>query len=206
MKRFAILTILAAFILTPAALAKDGDKRGRTVIVRDGRVMDVDEWDLTAGKRAFLGVSPVDLTADLREHYTTRDSGILVGEVEDNSPAQKAGLQVGDIIVSIDGKDIVSSSDLRRTLRGKKDGDTARIDILRGKNRQTVVATLVERDFGGMFRGGDFDALQKRLTTTFNSPEWRASVERLGRTDCVELQTRIKDLETRLKDLEKKLK
>ena len=207
MKRFVILTILAALVLAPAALAKDGEKRGRTIVVRDGRVMDFDEWGAFAGgKRAFLGVSAIDLTEDLREHYNpTRDAGVLVGEVEDNSPAQKAGLQVGDIIVAIDGKDIVSSGDLRRTLRDKKEGDTARIDILRGKNKQTVVATLVERDFG-LLRGGDFGELQKRLNTTFNSPEWRASVERLGRTDCAELQTKIRDLESRLKDLEKKLK
>jgi membrane-associated protease RseP (regulator of RpoE activity) len=206
MKRFLIFLILASIVLAPAVLAKD---KPRTIIVRDGQLLDFDEgWgEFAAGKRAFLGVSAINLTEELRELYVTdRDAGVLVGDVEANSPAAKAGLRVGDIIVAIDGKDIVSSADLRRTLRGKKEGDTARIDVVRNKSRQTVVATLVERDFGGLFAAGDMAELQKRLNTTFNSPEWRARVERLPRlSDCGELQSRIRELETRLKDLEKKL-
>lgn len=206
MKRILILLILTSIVIAPAVLAKDS--KSRTIIVRDGQLLDFDDgWELAGGKRAFLGVSPINLTEELRELYVTdRNAGILVGEVEADSPAAKAGIRVGDIIVAIDGKDIVTSSDLRRTLRGKKDGDTARIDVVRNKSRQTVVATLVERDFGGLFAAGDMAELQKRLNTTFNSPEWRARVERLPRlSDCGELQSRIRELETRLKDLEKKL-
>jgi membrane-associated protease RseP (regulator of RpoE activity) len=215
MKRALTLILLAAFAVAPAAFADDkpGTPVRRTVLVRDGKVLELD-GELLAGKRMFLGISPLDLTPQLRDHFgAEKDSGILIAEVEPNSPAAKAGLKVGDIIVALDGKDVASSGDLRRSLNAKKDGDTVRIDVLRGRSRQTLVATLVERDFPGlfregeMFRQGDMKELQKQLNTTFNSPEWKARVDRLRPLggDCGDLQSRIRDLETRLKDLEKRL-
>jgi membrane-associated protease RseP (regulator of RpoE activity) len=208
MKRTLILTLLAALTVTSAAFAEDkSDSRiTRTVVVRDGKVLELEPGELFGGKRAFLGVSLLDLTPELRDHFgASKDAGVLVSEVEANSPAAKAGLKVGDLVLGIDGKDIDSSSDLRRSLRDKKDGDTIRIDILRGRSRQTVVATLAEREGTLFFRQGDMDELQKRLNTTFNSPEWKARVEGLRTIDCGDFQTRIRDLETRLKELEKKL-
>ncbi|HEY0144410.1 MAG TPA: PDZ domain-containing protein [Thermoanaerobaculia bacterium] len=218
MKRLLTFTLLAALAFpalaqtaprTPRTPRPDGDERTRTIVVRDGRVVDLHPGDLlVAGKRVFLGVSPIEMTSELREHYgSTKDTGVLIGEVEANSPAGKAGVRVGDILIAIDGADVHSYGDIRKALRDKKAGDTVRVDVLRNKNRQTVVVTLAEREFPGMLRTGDLEQLEKRLNTTFNSPEWKASVERLGRLggDCGELQSRIKELETRLKDLEKKL-
>jgi membrane-associated protease RseP (regulator of RpoE activity) len=198
MKRALILILLSAFAVAPAAFADDkpGTPVRRTVLVRDGKVLELD-GELLAGKRMFLGISPLDLTPQLRDHFgAEKDSGILIAEVEPNSPAAKAGLKVGDIIVALDGKDVASSGDLRRSLNAKKDGDTVRIDVLRGRSRQTLVATLVERDFPGLFkqseffRQGDMEALQKQLNTTFNSPEWKARVDRLRPLggDCGDLQ------------------
>jgi membrane-associated protease RseP (regulator of RpoE activity) len=208
MKRILIVTLLAALTAAPAAFGEDKpDSRiVRTVIVRDGKVLEMDPGELLAGKRAFLGVSLLDLSAELRDYFgASKDAGVLVSEVEANSPAAKAGLKVGDIVLSVDGKEVDSSADLRRTLRDKKEGDTVRIDVLRGRSRQTVVATVAERDFSALFPRGNMDELQKRLNTTMNSPEWKARVDSMRFTDCGELQTRIRDLETRLKDLEKKL-
>ena len=208
MKRILILTLLGALTVTSAALAEDkSDARiTRTVVVRDGKVLELEPGELLGGKHAFLGVSLLDLTPELRDHFGAgKDAGVLISEVQANSPAAKAGLKVGDLVLGIDGKDIDSSSDLRRSLRDKKDGDTIRIDVLRGRSRQTVVATLAEREGSLFFRQGDMEELQKRLDTTFNSPEWKARVDRFRTVDCGDFQTRIRDLETRLKELEKKL-
>lgn len=210
MKRALILTLLTAIALAPAALAEDkNDPRiTRTVVVRDGRILELEPGELLAGKHAFLGVSLVDLTEELRSHFgAEKSAGVLVSDVEANSPAAKAGLKVGDIVLTVDGKDVATSGDVRRALRAKKDGDTARIDILRGRNRQTVVATVVERAFPGLFRPADMADLEKRLNTKFNSPEWKARVDGMSLlgADCGELQSRIRDLESRLKDLEKRL-
>jgi predicted metalloprotease with PDZ domain len=206
------LISLALLLTATTALFAEPGPTKRTIVIRDGKVVsnttegdprnlpEVFRFDseLFGGKRAYLGVSLLDLTDELREHFgAPKDSGLLVSSVADDSPANKAGIRTGDIIVSVDGKDIDSSSDLRRELREKKDGDTVRLEVLRGRSRQTVIATVVERE-GPQFPGMDFEGLRR-----FTGPEWKGRVETLG--DCATLQGRIKELETRLRDLEKKL-
>ena len=98
----------------------------RTIVIRDGKVVSNSEGPLVEGfrldadwfgKRAHLGVSLVDLTDELREHFgAPKDAGLLVSSVEDGSPADKSGIQTGDIIVAIDGKDVQSTYVLRSAL------------------------------------------------------------------------------------------
>jgi predicted metalloprotease with PDZ domain len=200
--------LIISITLLIAATSAFAQAKTRTIVVKDGKVIEssgnLGFDDLLAGKRAFLGVNLTDLSSELREYFgAPKDSGVLIASVEDNSPAEKAGLRVGDIVVAVDGKDIDSTWDLRTALRDKKDGDTARIEVLRGRNRQTLVATLVEREFGPRIRVGNLTDLGARLGETFNSPEWHARVERLQ--NCDELQAKIKELEARMRDLEKKL-
>jgi membrane-associated protease RseP (regulator of RpoE activity) len=171
--------------------------------VRDGKVItdpvELRGFDsvLFGGPRAFLGVSLTNLSPELREHFgAPKDAGVIVESIQKDSPAEKAGVRVGDIVLSVDGDDVASSSDLRKALVEKKDGDSVRIEVLRGRARQTLVATVKHREAPRLLA---LDELQGVV----GSPEFRARIERLG--NCGELQTRIKDLETRLKDLEKKL-
>ena len=202
-KLIALALVVAA---TPLFAQVVPAPRRQTVVIRDGKVVSgdpatVEFLDFLPGKRAYLGVTLVDLTSELREHYgTPKNAGVLVGSVEDGSPADKAGVRVGDIITAVDGEEITSSFELRKALREKKDGDSVRIEALRGRTRQTFVASVIEKDgpsMPGVIPG--MEGLRERI----NSPEWRARVATLG--DCGTLQSRIKDLETRLKDLEKKL-
>jgi membrane-associated protease RseP (regulator of RpoE activity) len=201
------LLVLACLLSTTAAFAEAPVRR--TIVVRDGKVIsnntsgsiNIDlERELFGGTRAYLGVSLLDLTPELRDHMGgPKASGILVSAVEDGSPAEKAGIRVGDILLSVDGADVASASELRRELRDKKEGDTARLELQRGKSRQTVVATVTERENGPVIFTRDVDGLRPQL----NNPEWKARIDSLG--DCGSLQNRIKELETRLKDLERKL-
>jgi membrane-associated protease RseP (regulator of RpoE activity) len=206
-----ILTVALSLFITTALAAQTPPSpraRTRTIVVKDGKVITSDgeaipfRHELLGGKRAHLGVSLVDLTPELRDHYgASKDAGVLVGAVEDGSPADKAGVRVGDIILSVDGKEVDSSMDLRLGLSEKKEGDTVRIEVLRGRSRQALVATVVEREGVRFLHGSEWRDLPGML----DSPEWRARFESMTPGNCNDLQTRIKDLEGRLKELEKKL-
>lgn len=187
----------------------------KTIIIKDGQMivdgkkvdmpMHLDEHviqipSFDVGKRAWLGVTLIDLTPELREHYgAPKDAGVLVSSVAPDSPAAKAGVRVGDIVLSIDGVGAKGSRDIRKPLREKKEGDSVRLELLRGRARQTVVAGLVERE-GIPMAMPQIEELRTRL----NSPEWRARLERIG-PDCEKLEQRMKELELRLKELDRKL-
>lgn len=206
MKLRSILTLLLLIVFTTAAFAQQPKTGRRTVIVKDGKVVtdefrelvDVMPFEHLFGKRAYLGVSLIDLTDELREHYgATKNAGILVGSIEENGPAAKAGVRVGDIVLSIDGKEVESSSDLRKAMADKKEGDSVRIEVLRGRSRQTIVATVDEREGARAFRVGEMEMLR-------DIPEMRAA-RITALPNCVELQSKLKELETKMKELEKKL-
>ncbi len=92
-----------------------------------------------ASRQIGVGVSP--LNKQLGEYFGVQEGkGLLVNNVRENSPAAKAGLKAGDVIVEADGKTIETMSDLIRLVNDKKDGDVS-LTIVRNKNRQTVRVT-----------------------------------------------------------------
>ena len=74
--------------------------------------------------------------------------GVVVTPVT-GSPAEKAGIKAGDIVVAIDGKKVETQSDLRRELFRKKPGDTVNVEVVREGKRLTFPVTLIELR-GGM--------------------------------------------------------
>ena len=107
------------------------------------------------GRRGFIGVRLIEISDDLRKHYgASADAGVLVSEVEADSPAAKAGIQVGDIITQADGDRVDSTWDLSRAVREKKTGDKVRLQVLRDRRTQDVTVTLEEREgHEGRIRG-----------------------------------------------------
>ncbi len=206
-----LFTLAVAVLVTASAFAEKPIRR--TVIIKDGKVITDNAEPIElggilgdlgglGGKRAYLGVSLVDISPELREHLgASKDAGVLVESVADDSPAEKAGVKVGDVITAVDGKDVRSSSDLRAALRDKKDGDSVRVEVQRNRGRSTLVATLIEKEGPRILLRSDLGDLSKRI----GDGQWTARVESIGGGDCDELRGRIKDLESRLKELEKKL-
>jgi serine protease Do len=72
------------------------------------------------------------------------DHGVIVQEVQPGGPAATAGIEANDIIVGIDGREIRSINDLRRSLFEKQPGDRVRVEVVRGSRRQTFTVTLTE--------------------------------------------------------------
>ena len=94
----------------------------------------------------FIGVRPIEMTPELRQHFgAPKDAGILVGSVEPDGPAAKAGVQVGDIVTRVDGDRIDSVRGLVRTVRHKKDGDKVTVEVLRDRAAKSLTVVVVER-------------------------------------------------------------
>jgi len=97
-------------------------------------------WRSGSGRR--IGVGVTTLTKQLSEYFGV-DGGVMINEVRSDSPAVKAGLKAGDIIIEADGKAVKSEVDLIRAIGEKKEGDVS-LTIVRDKNRQTIRVTPEE--------------------------------------------------------------
>ncbi|HEX8286582.1 MAG TPA: PDZ domain-containing protein [Pyrinomonadaceae bacterium] len=102
-----------------------------------------------------IGASVSTLTKQLGDYFGVAEGkGLLINNVRENSPAAKAGLRAGDVIVQVDGKEVKGNLDLIRTLNEKKEGDVT-LTIIRDRNRQTVRVTP-EVSKGEQFNFGEY--------------------------------------------------
>ncbi|EPX55521.1 HtrA protease/chaperone protein [Cystobacter fuscus DSM 2262] len=96
--------------------------------------------------RAWLGIGIQDLDEDLaRALQLPVKEGAVVNQVNDNSPAGRAGVKMDDVIVSIDGQKVGSGSSLTRSVALKKPGSTSALDVFREGKRQTIKVQLGTR-------------------------------------------------------------
>ncbi len=95
--------------------------------------------------RPWLGVIlyTVDQFAVLRYDLTV-EQGVLITEVVPNSPAAIAGVAAGDVIVSLNGKEIVTAEELIRAIHTSKIGQTVEITFWRGDTKNTTEVTLAQ--------------------------------------------------------------
>jgi S1-C subfamily serine protease len=93
--------------------------------------------------RAYLGVSVVPITQSLAATYNLPvDHGVGIQQVQSGGPADKAGLQAGDIIVKIDGTDVNTSGDLFGFLAQHQAGEKVTVSYYRGNSSQSADVTL----------------------------------------------------------------
>jgi serine protease Do len=96
-------------------------------------------------RRGWLGVFIQEITPDIAESLgLDNEAGALVSTVNENSPAQAAGLEPGDVIVSFDGKMIDKMRDLPRIVAETEIGKTVRVEVVRNGNSIDVQVTLGE--------------------------------------------------------------
>jgi C-terminal processing protease CtpA/Prc len=92
-----------------------------------------------------LGISIQNLTNALKEALNyDRDVGVLVNDVEEDSPAQRAGIQEGDIIIEYNGEKIVNTRSLTRNVRASQPGDEVDILVVRKGRERHLMATIGE--------------------------------------------------------------
>jgi S1-C subfamily serine protease len=106
-------------------------------LVRHGRV-----------RRAYIGVAAQQFTLSRRRRHAAglaQESAVIVATVEPGSPAERAGLVSGDIILTLDGLAVTGADDLIRMLAGEKIGRKVDIEILHSGSRRTLSLMPDER-------------------------------------------------------------
>jgi serine protease Do len=95
--------------------------------------------------RGRIGVGIQNVTKDLADSLGLgKAAGAAISNVEDGSPASKAGLEVGDVILKIDGRPVDGSADLSRTIRALKPGTKINLSVWRGGKPKDVTVTVAE--------------------------------------------------------------
>lgn len=95
--------------------------------------------------RGWLGIGIQEITKDLAESFGMKStSGALVAGVEKGSPAEKGGLEAGDVVVKFDGKPVTTSVDLPRIVGTTKPGRQVPVEVLRKGSTKMLNVTLGE--------------------------------------------------------------
>ncbi len=118
--------------------------RGNGMVVLEGA--EGKPLMLPLGHRGYLGVHVAALTPELRVHLGgVGDRGVLVARVMAESPAERAGLAVGDLLLEVDDEPVEIDWDLKRLIAPKQGGDPVRLTIVRDGARWVLEAQLESR-------------------------------------------------------------
>ena len=143
--------------INTAIISRSGGNQGVGFAVPINMARNVLERLVSGGKitRGYLGIIPQDIDAGLAKQFNLPDqNGALVGDVSPDAPAAKAGLKSGDVILSVNGKDITGEENLRVTISQLAPGSQATLKIFRNGLNKTVVVTLGELTGGEAAIGG----------------------------------------------------
>lgn len=102
---------------------------------------------LLEGLGSSIGVSVADVAAD-DAVKGVEGGGVRVTVVGENTPASRAGVRTGDVVVEFDGERIRSARQFARVVRETRPGRAVRVAVVRGGNRETLDVTPESREFG----------------------------------------------------------
>ncbi|HEX6478973.1 MAG TPA: trypsin-like peptidase domain-containing protein [Ktedonobacteraceae bacterium] len=97
-------------------------------------------------KRGYLGISSQQVQLPTAQRAgRTQEQGLLIVKVDDNSPAQKGGILLGDILVALDGQAIDDAEELRVLLSSNRVDKTIPVEVIRGGKLETLQVTVGQR-------------------------------------------------------------
>jgi serine protease Do len=172
--------------MNSAILSRSGGSQGIGFAIPTAMAMRIVDALKTDGKvqRAYLGVLPQEVDQAMATYYGLESpKGVLVAQVTDDTPAQKAGLRDGDIILSVDEKEIKNPSNLRNTISLSEVGQKVKLKIFRdGKEKDLSVKLEAFPDgpqtaAAGPAHGEDQDETLEGVTLRELNTRTRAMVE-----------------------------
>ncbi len=138
-----LINVLGELIGINTAIYREGEGIGFAIPVY--RVRNIVEQILQGGvKPPWVGIAVQDLTPDLAFHFGVEPgSGVVVSSVEEGSPADRAGIKPGQIIVRVEDEKVPTTTAFARHLRGLAAGDRLRLTLLSDGKQRRVVLELV---------------------------------------------------------------
>ena len=142
----ALVNLRGEFVgMNTAILAPNGGNVGIGFAIPSNMVMTLKQTLVKHGevKRGLLGVVTQDLTPDLINAFDLQSRrGAIVSKVEGNSAAENAGIEPGDIIVSLNNQDVKGSSQIRNIVGLLQIGDEVQIDLIRAGKKKSITAMI----------------------------------------------------------------
>ena len=131
--------------MNAAILSRSGGSQGVGFAIPTNMAMRIVESLRTDGsvQRAYLGVLPQPVDQSMADYYgMERPRGVLISEVNEDTPAEDAGLKDGDIILTVDKVEIKNPSMLRNVISLSEVGQTVDLEIVRDGKEKTVPVKL----------------------------------------------------------------
>ena len=158
------------------------DGKEKTITVTIGRLKSSHSYAFSVGPGknvlkwyrggdAYLGVQLFELNKDLASYFGVKeDEGALILGVEEDSPAEKAGLKSGDVITKIDDENITDPEDVQEIISELEEDDEIKVEIIRQRRKQNIKVTLGERNgYHNFFISPDKNIqLKRRLDKSFD--------------------------------------
>jgi S1-C subfamily serine protease len=121
--------------------------RGTTVVIPVTLAWDAAHHIVKHGgaRQGYLGISTLTVALPSHQRGASEERGLLITSVAPNSPAQAAGLYVGDVLVRFDGAALEEPETLVTLLRGDRIGKPVTLSVMRADTRRDVTATAGER-------------------------------------------------------------
>jgi len=162
--------------INTAIYSTSGGYQGIGFAIPSNMVKSIMESLIKKGKvvRGWLGVSIQKVTPELAKQFDLKDEvGALVGDVVEDGPAEKAGLQRGDIILEYDGKKIDEPYILRNMVANTLPGEQHTIKVLRDGKARTMSITIGElpSDAQQPVEAGDFQNALKGVSVQDMNPD-----------------------------------
>lgn len=102
---------------------------------------DGNSFVFSLGNSRRIGINTMQLTKQLADYFGVADGkGVLVTSVAEDSPAAKAGIKAGDVIIAVDGEKVESAGDVTNGLNKRKEGDVS-LTLIRNKSQMNVTVT-----------------------------------------------------------------
>ncbi len=163
-------------------IVRDGKKKEVTATIGELNIKKFDfdwkdgrDFKFEFKRRAYLGVGLQELNDDLAEYFDVKaGEGALVLTVEEDSPAQKAGVKSGDVIVKLGDAEVKGPEDAIKIISEMEKGETVELTVVRHKTKKTMKAEL--QDAKG-FRGFNFLKM-KDFPTGPSKGQWHNGIPR----------------------------